>query len=183
MIDRWLFEIPVYRVSEDAWLDDAAIRLDAWAAGDLARRAEHGLPKTEGDRLNAQMWARWAERVYGWRYNEVIAWVALLWDGPGPVIKAYLWRVGKPTLTAWEPRRRFRRGFHPFPFFGGISDKAFELWVSADDSDAAVYRRLRDKLAGIVAPGGDLPRRHIDLTSFDTIGPHVRWRHLLGLDK
>lgn len=183
MRDTWLFEIPVYRITEDAWVEDVSARTAQWAEADLQRRADHGLPITDHTRHEAEMWARYAERVYGWRYNEVIGWVGVLWDGPGPAIKGYLWQVGKPTLIAWEPRRRYQRGFHPFPFFGGVpTNKLFELWVHHDDSDSAVYHRLREELANVVARDGDLPRRHIDLSAFDTTGPHVRWRHLLGLD-
>jgi hypothetical protein len=181
--DTCMFEVPVYRVTPDAWQKDATERIRRYAEADVQRRADCGLPVTDHDRLRADMWARYAERVYCWRYNEVIAWVGLLWDGPGPVIKAYLWQVGKPTPEAWEPKRRYQRGFHPFPFFGGVpANRAFEVWAHRDDSDYAIYERLRDRLSDIVAARGDLPRRHIDLTAFDRIGPHVRWRRLVGLD-
>ena len=180
--DVFVFEVPIYRVEPQAWKADIFKRVQAKEEA-LAVQLFDGREPTEEERDRTSNSARYAVYAYGWQYNEVVGWVRLLWDGPGPVIKGYLWRVGKKTFAGWEPRARYQRGFKPFPFFGGEAYKVLEVWARDDDKDEKIYERLREQLVAVVLPAGELPRRHIDLSIFDVIGPLVRWRQLLGLDQ
>lgn len=180
--DVFVFDVPVYRVAPEAWEADALKRVRAKEVA-LAVQLFDGREPAEEERARTSTWARYAEYPYGWRYNEVVGSVRLLSDGPGPVVKGYLWRVGKKTFGGWKPLARYQRGFKPFPFFGGEAYKVLEVWASDGDKDEEIYDRLRGQLVAVVLPEGELPRRHIDLSVFDVIGPLVRWRQLLGLDQ
>ncbi len=179
----YVFEIAIYRVPLDEWDTDASVRVKSVERQFLSAWFDHGKEPSTRDRLNANMYARYSERPFNWQYNEVIGWVRLMWDGPGPVIKGYLWQVGKKTLEGGEARRRYQRGFVPFPFVSGYPmNKVVEEWFEVSQSDTDIYEQLRRGLLRVVDRNGDLPRRHIDLRIFDAVSPYVRWRDLVGLD-
>jgi hypothetical protein len=76
---------------------------------------------------------------------------------------------------------RFRRGFTPFPFEGGVGiSKLFEILVDETDSSVDIYERLREELTALTRTGGVFAGRHLDLRVFDAIGRHVDWRAVLG---
>jgi hypothetical protein len=132
----------------------------------------------------ADMFGAHAERLAGWDYNEIVGWVRLVWDGPGSVIKGYLWQVGETQLGHHRARRRIARGFKPYPFvFGEVANnKVVEVWAASSDSNADLFARLRDQLLRITGRGGELPGRHVDLRIFDSLGPRLPWRALVGLE-
>ena len=180
MPDDWLFEIPVYRVDFSTWAAHTQARVQRATSEFLAPSMERGRTPTDFQRRRAVSVAEYTERPHGWYYNEVVGWIRLLWDGPYPVVKGYLWRVGKKSIDGGRPRHRYQRGFIAFPFVGGYpTTKVLEEWFDAKDSDAQVFHRLRSALTAVTARGGELAGRHIDLSAFDFTGPHVRWRDLL----
>ena len=181
--ERDLFEIAIYRVAEDDWSRDLRERLERRREALLRPMAEKGMPIHEKDRIWADSLARHAEKVYGWNYNEVIAWVRVIWDGPGPVIKGYMWQVANPHADESKVfRKQYRRGFTPFPFLGGMPVyKVMENWVLDDQTDSEILQDVREGLVTIVGPEGPLPGRHIDLRAFDGVGPLLRWRRLVGM--
>lgn len=179
-----LFEIPIYRTSEDEWIDDITSRVDARLKVHMEMSQEDGgQPLTLSELEDYRSESSLIERPTGWRYNEIVAWIVLEWDGPGPVVKGYAWVVGTTSGRGGLPRRRYQRGFKPYPFVGGDSIyKVMEVWFGAEDSDRAVYDVLYQELLGLRSePQNWLRRRHLDLDCFETIGPQVRWRDLLGL--
>ena len=177
----------IYRLSRQIWQTELE--------GRIGRReqeftelywpfTEQRPPTAEGQaqfRRTANAWARGVERVYGgWTYNEVVGWVHLYWNGPGPVVKGYLWQVGHKSVDS-RPRRRFQRGFIPFPFIYGeaANNKVLEEWFNETQTDSAIYEQLRDALMQIVGSDGELPGRHLDLSIFDVVAPKIRWRDVL----
>jgi hypothetical protein len=96
--DRWIFEIAVYRVSEDDWLDDIERRIEHRKA--TLRRDPDA---DEADLKHAES----MERRPGWQYNEVVAWIRIKVDGD--MLKAYSWRV---------PRQKVPAGLYPLPLRG-----------------------------------------------------------------
>jgi hypothetical protein len=186
----YVFEIAVYRIGPEAWEKDVATRIEArdQAARVGAERA--GLPVTPlaDDGTNSEIhpdpFTLWIERPYDWQYNEIIGWVRLLWDGPGPVVKGYLWQVGKATIGGGgEARHSYRRGFIPHPFiYGEPLYKVLEEWFDEEQSDKEIFQQLRTGLLNIVGKNGSLPRRYIDVDIYDSVGPHIRWRELLHLE-
>lgn len=101
-----------------------------------------------------------------WNYNEVTGWIDVIHDGPGPVLKGYLWQV---------ERKSFRRGFTPYPF--SYRGKVLEHWVLKPGEQ--VYDDVRALLEGLTHPGRGLAGRHIDLRAFDALGPYVDWDAIL----
>lgn len=120
---------------------------------------------------------------YGWQFNEVIAWVRLLCNGPAPVIKGYAREVGaRGDSISWKSRRSFRRGFTPFPFGGGEpTHKVIDVWFDMDETDNEIYEDLRRPLVGLTDRGQPFHRRHLDLSIFDIVRPRIRWREFMGM--
>jgi hypothetical protein len=165
--EHWIFEVPVYRLSEDAWLDDLTRRVDRRVEAALGPYPEH---EREHQRRNATVLAQQIEAPYSWPYNEIIAWIRLKSDGD--FVKAYPFDV---------QRESFRRGFTPFPFEGHVTSKVFETWIDDAASNPAIHAQLRGELTALTRPGGDYEGRYLDLRVFDAIGPHVDWHAVLGL--
>jgi hypothetical protein len=84
----WVFEIAVYRVSAEVWLDDVTGRVDRWVEAHLELSPEE---ERERERPRVTVIAQEIERPHGWQYNDVVAWVRLKADPD--VIKAYAWDV------------------------------------------------------------------------------------------
>lgn len=175
-----IFEVAIYRVAPATWSADAEERVKAYEDWLLTDLEKAGVPADDGQRFRARQFAEYVERPYRWDYNEIIAWVRIIWDGPGPVIKAYLSQVGKKSLLGGRTRRHYQRGFIAYPFVHGEPvSKTFETWLSDDMTDFDIYSRIRALLCGVTDRRGDLPGRHIDLRVFDAIGPHIQWRRVV----
>lgn len=164
----WLFEIPIYRVSPDDWEADVSAR--------VAHRIEVGRQMGDSQlgaahQQNMEALARRIECPFEWRYNEIIAWLRIRWDG-GTAIKTYAWRVR---------RERYRRGFVPHPFVDEYPlDKVTEMWVEGAIDNATLTAELRADLASLSEPAGEFAGRYVDLEIFDTIAPHLDWSSILG---
>jgi len=181
--DAYVFELAVYRVDRGAWERDASLRIEAREKASLTTLLDLGKEPSAHDRSRVKELALHVECPYDWQYNEVIGWIRLMWDGPSPVIKGYLWQVGKKTLQGGASRRRYQRGFIPFPFvYGEPLFKVLEEWFDRGQTDLQIYEQLRTGLIRVVGATGYLPRRHLDLRVFDALAPHVRWRAMLDLE-
>jgi len=173
----------VYRVSLETHLDDVTRRTSAFVDAWLKHHQEtYDATPTAADRQRADQQAQWTEGRQAWGYNEVVAWVSLLHDGPGRVIKGYASVVGKNTFDGLNrPRSRYQRGFKPYPFVWGYPMmKVLEEWFDKRLTDTAIHEQLRTALLQVTLEDGVLKRRHVDLTAFDQIAPHVRWNDLMG---
>lgn len=182
---RPLFEVPVYRVSEERYWADVLPAVETWSRSYLDRRLSAGASPTTTDRVHADSWARYALKVTDWRYNQVLAWARLYWDGPGPVVKCYGWIVGDLGLDGAAVRARYGRNFKPYPYvFGDPTWKLFENWFSDEDSDRDIFDQLRRSLLSVTrTEGRPLRGRHVDLSAFDEVGRYVRWRQVIGLEE
>jgi hypothetical protein len=175
-----IFEIAIYRLDPDAWEAESDALVSDYESRYLAPLAEGDVEPSEDDRRRAHSLAVGLKSPRGWQYNDLIGWVRLRADSSGPVIKAYLWKVGNKND---EPRRAYRRGFTAFPFLdGGPGSKVFDEWIDDRRDDREIYDDLRSSLKWVVSASGPLRRRYIDLRIFDVVGPHIEWRRLLGLD-
>jgi hypothetical protein len=186
VIHETLFEIAIYRIDQESWSRTAQERIEISVQATLDSWSRSGIEPDADARKRAERMARFAERPVEWEYNEIISWVRLVWDGPGPVIKGYAWQVGHSGYDgSFAPRKRYQRGFKPHPFVGGDPFmKVIENWFNDDLSNHEIYDRLRGSLIELVAlKGGDFPGRFIDLQSFDTLGPYIDWRTLIRLNR
>ena len=103
-------------------------------------------------------------------YNQVVAWLRLVWDGPGPAVKGYAYQVSQ---------RRIVRNFKPGRF--NWRGKVLEAWFTNDDTSKEIAVEIRKRIANTGSKGKIFHRRYIDLEAFDSLAPHLDWRNLLGL--
>jgi hypothetical protein len=183
VIHETLFEIAIYRVDPESWTRSAFERIEERKQTYLEGLIRSGFDIDTWTIEQAERMIRFNERPVDWEYNEVIAWLRLVWDGPGPVIKAYSWQVGHARFDgSIKFRSRYQRGFKPYPFVGGDPvHKVFEDWFHQRQPNREIFEQLRESVTYVVGPKGDFPGRYIDLQSFDTVGPHVNWRAIMNL--
>jgi len=178
-----LFELAIYRVDPESWTQDAETRIEL--KRQEYRNSFPQLGKIADTRATeiANRVIRFNERPVEWEYNEVIGWLRVIWAGPGPVIKGYVWQVGHPRFDdSIAFRRRYQRGFKPYPFVGGYPIcKALEDDFYDDQSNQEIFSQLRETILNIVGSQGWFPNRYIDLHSFDSVGPHLNWHAILRL--
>lgn len=154
---KLLFELPVYRVSPDRWHREK---------GEVADRFRR-MYEIDDD-LPGIKWAVHGEVPF--QYNQAIGWLRVIWDGPGPAIKAYAYRMRG---------RRFGQDFKPRPL--DWLGKAFEIWFTRDDGSEAIAEDIRSAAWATVKRDGLFPHRWIDLEAFETLAPVIDFPTLLGL--
>src|SRR6266545_7413638 len=104
-----------------------------------------------------------------WDYNEIAGWIQLL-VVLGGTVKGYLWR----KRIAKTPNK----GMMLFDLEGyGAHD--LECAFVGCESSADIYCRVRRELVAL-ADQEFSEKCYLDLEAFDTIGPLVNWRMLLG---
>jgi hypothetical protein len=160
-----LFEIPVYRMSKDAWHEEVNESLQQFEQlsphRDPIKRHNHALTL--------------ATLEHGYQspaYNQVMAWLRIVWDGPGPAVKGYAYRVSQ---------QRIIRNFKPGRF--NWQGKVLEVWFAKDDTWKDIATEIRKNIIDTSNKGNIFYRRHIDLEAFDSLTPHLNWRKLLGLQE
>lgn len=164
-LGQLLFEIPVYRMSHAAWhseVNESIQRFEQLSSHtDPIKRHEHALRLAVLDR--------------GYQsptYNQVVAWLRLVWDGPGPVVKGYAYRVSQQRIVRnFKPRR--------FNWHG----KVLEAWFTNDDTSKEIAAEIRKSIVDTSSKGNIFHRRFIDLEAFDSIASHLDWRNLLRLQE
>jgi hypothetical protein len=152
---RLLFQIPVYRLSIDDWMDGERKLEDPYVEGESDLRGE----------VKARLLAQQITRRQPWDYNEVIGWIEIA--GFHDVIKAY--------FSMRQGKRMNRHSSQPF----GISHKLTELWLSNDQTDELITSELRKDLARAVKSVSRLKRSNIDFRAYDRIAPWLNWRQAL----
>ena len=159
---KLLFELPVYRVSLQRWHQEKI------EAADRLRRVYETDEYKVSDRIRRIMWETYGGLPF--TYNQAIGWLRVIWDGPGPVVKAYAYRMRG---------RRFDLNFKPraLEWLG----KAFELWFMRDDNSETIAREIHSAILGTVKQGGSFRGRWIDLEAFETLAPFIDFHRLLEL--
>jgi hypothetical protein len=182
VIHETLFEIAIYRIDPERWSRDATARIKTYKDKYLDSATRNGIVIDAWTEDHAEKLSRFAERPFDWDYNEVMGWLKIIWDGPGPLLKGYVWQVGHASFDGTlKVRHRYQRGFKPHPFVGGDPYfKAIEVWFDARQSNEEIFDELREGIMHIVGPNGDFPKRHLDLRAFDNVGPFLDWRTLVN---
>jgi hypothetical protein len=173
MSDVPIFDIPVYRTTKAAWDKE-------WEARRAKLEAAYKRNRPEGHKDDMRGFASFAslnDRATGYdiprKFNQVAAWVRLIWNGPGPVIKGYAYRRRAERIQRMTTA----------PFDEGLysNDKVVECWFFDDQSSEEMAAELR---ADLVAMGREqFPRgRSVDLTIFDNLAPYIDWRSLVGFE-
>lgn len=161
---RLLFEVPVYRLSPEAWHREVEQAVQRFAEsscyGDPAKRIDRGYL------LAAH------ERGYGTpAYNQTVAWIRIVWNDPGAVVKAYAYKARQKRIV-----KSFRVGQYEW------SGDIFELLFTPDETSAEIAAQVRDELLKTTAKDGIFRGRYLDLEAFDSTSSHVNWRTLIGIN-
>jgi hypothetical protein len=164
--DVLLFQIPVYRVSRERSEQDVLKYVAA---------ALKGLERAAGGRsIDREHHSAYAEltitRGLPWAYNQVMGWIEVEWNGPGPVIKATGFKVSVTRI-----QRHFTRDYRWMP--GNL----IECWFH-DESSVEIAAAVREEIVALTKPGSTFAGRYVDLNAFDAVAPGLDWRRLLGLD-
>ncbi len=161
-----LFEVPVYRISYDEFHKELKDTILETARNMEGSDSWGQLPHAE-IREEAE---RWALRRYGrpYWYNEMIGVIRIYQDGGS--IKGQFWG---------QPQKSFRRNFRHYNY----RDRGRVIEIHEPPGDLTsmdVYEELRDDLRGLTRKGGTLERRHVDLSTFERLGPYIDWLKVLG---
>jgi hypothetical protein len=159
-----LFEVPVYRVSPDKWQEEQ----DEGAEELLWEWEEAAINTPDLD-----VRARWLYRneLGPYEFNQVVAYLQLVWDGPGAVVKGYLSAVDQRQFT-----RNFRRT-KPFRWVG----KVLELQFFPTQESSEIATIVVSAVEGLTDTEPNLKRRFIDSAPLRAVANAVDWRHVLGL--
>lgn len=158
-IDRYFFEIPIYRCSPD--------QHESWLAGEKRKNLqpfeENRDTVPESVAISKQWFDEW--HWYPWRYNETVGWVRLY--ALGAQIRADLWYV-KAKRVVRETRKRI--------FFVG---KEFEISFRLTDSDPEIGIAVLEKLRDLKRQSL-FRKRFLDLECFEVVAQHLNWKELLS---
>jgi hypothetical protein len=157
-MDRPLFQIPVYRLSERAFNGELE--------GLIAPYLEVSKQRGDVDEDRALRLAARLVGAYPWEFNDIVGWVTM--QNAGAVVKSYLWWTTAKHITRRRSCDRYR-----------YDGKLGETWISEGMHDSEIAAELRRDVVAFVADRA--PRRHIDLRLFDRLAPHIQWREVLGL--
>ncbi len=161
-----LFDVPVYRVSPERWRQEQADR-EARLFGRM--QAAIDLPLTEEQKWRTRHLLH--DEHGGYQFNQIMGWVQVVWDGPGPVVKCYCARVETRRMSRAFRQRRFQD-----------VGKIAEVWFGRDVTSTQIMAEIRTELIRETRGSGMLGRRFLDLETFDNLAAVLDMRRLLGLD-
>ncbi len=164
---NFFFEIPIYRCDQNQYTKETEKALE----NHIARRLQFApeLPQNIYERIrtsaendfNINQW-------YSWRYNEIIGWIRLYANGTR--IIGELWFV-KERISKNLVKKRFRY----------VEMKFIELCLDGNESSVKIFEKVTNELRQLNRKRS-LRKRYIDIEAFQTIGPFIDWRQLLGLN-
>ena len=168
MIGRLIFEIPIYRKSQDDYSKETKSLLDKYLQPD------DNNPMTILDKLGEEerenLIERWSLKFYDsydgkmWMYNDIVGYIGLF-AGKNQ-IKAEYWYV-----TAERVSRKMK--FKEFEY----KNKLFEVWITERDTSNEIRQRLISELSKL-SSHFRLKKRYLDLEVFENISGSVNWREL-----
>lgn len=162
--DRFFFEIPIYRISHEAF--DQKYRLDLERYWNSFNQAS-GLSRSEVSEEFRMSTEQHFWEIYGgpWRFNQAVGWLRLF--ARGSQVRGELWMSAAKHLN--------RRALREFRLLG----KVFELQCWPEQESNEIHSEITAELAkfGKEFRGGKLI---LDFECFDTMAAYVDWRRLLG---
>ncbi len=156
-MDKYFFEIPVYRKSFDDFHKELKIEKEKYA----------NYPDPLTKQIMEKDWDIRKSRI--WYYNDVIGWMRLYFDG-FKVIKWYYYQVDAKRLMGWIVKKKFVFQTH----------KIIELWLpeykSLSNSD--IYELIKRELERLAKT--DFKKRYINLEIFNNVWPYIDWRKFMN---
>lgn len=166
MRDYYIFDIPVYRCSEE--------QFDVDMAAAVAKRHDEFFATTGISRENAPESYKNIEehtrQTFGgpWNFNQVVGWLRLFAE-PSHV-GGHLWWVDKKRIQRVMREKRF--------ILITSSDVLGNYFTPEDDSDE-IYRGTLEDIKRL-SRQSPLKDRYVNLGTFLNIGPYIDWRSLLN---
>jgi hypothetical protein len=160
-----ILDLPVYRVTEDAYYEERAAFVDK-------RMTDNPLPTTPAKPSAASVLSPQDASMLshlnstfggGWRYNEIVGYLRLHFLGSQ--IRAEYWRVETKRIVR---TRRKQIEFRDWKF---VTETEVPMQGTNQEIFSAVQQHIADCRR-------KLGRLHLDSTSIDTLGPHLDWRAL-----
>ncbi len=168
MIEKLIFEIPIYRVSPEKYAEETNKLLQKQTQPDKAWHIDSGLWESISDDEKRKWQNRWERSFYqsfegrNWQYNDLVGFIGLF---AGKLqIKAEYWFIDAKRVSRGLTKRRFV-----------YRDKLFEVWVQEDNSSQIIQGKIRSELTGL-GSHFRLKNRYIDLEAFDNVASYINWR-------
>lgn len=156
-MDKYFFEIPVYRKSIDVFHKEL----------DIEKEKYSNYPDPETKKIMEHDWDRRHFRC--WKYNDVIGWMRLYFDWY-QVIKWYYFQVDAKRMMKWIVKKRFVFQTH----------KIIELWLPDYEklTNKDIFESLQIELERLSKV--DFKKRYIDLEVFQNIWPYIDWKKFMN---
>jgi len=158
--ERYFFEIPIYRVSEERFNEGYDRDLLRWLDS-IPGLDVHQISEDLRTRMEQHFW-----ETYGgpWRFNQAVGWLRLY--VLGSQIRGEIWMSAAKRLQR-KGSRRFRH-----------EGKAFEMHCGHTESSRDICSELADELHRFQREHRS-GRLHLDLECFEMLSPFIDWHQLV----
>lgn len=166
-MERYFFEIPVYRTREQTFYQEREKRIEKYL-DDLVKR-NGGITREQSPDTFLYAEERLRQQYGAWNFNQAIGWIRLYILGDQ--IRGEYWFIDSKQIRYNITRKQF--------FWQG---KAFELFFFPYQSSSDIYKEICDSLEQLRLEK-PFKGRFIDLSSFYNIGSFVDWRRVISLNE
>jgi len=169
MVGDRIFEIPIYRLSPEAYARETECPRQAAEEPD-AMLVTSGLWASLSDAERATFIRQWqdlfaeSDDAKVWLYNDIVGFICLF-ATPGQ-IKAEYWFIDAKRLRRDTSRKIFK-----------YRDKLFEIHILSSDTNADICTRLLNGFSQAMQ-ADRLRKRHLDLGVFHRTASAIDWRDL-----
>jgi hypothetical protein len=162
---RYLYDIPVYRLPEEQYYRELNEYIDGVLVPIGTPNREAMIEELRQDPEKDVSFRDHMVRSYGgmWRYNEIVAYIRLHFLGSQ--VRGEYYAVNKKRMV------RTRRKVLEFSTWKLAPEQ--EIWDSS--SSESIYSVLLEYINDCRK---ELPRRYIDSSVFEEIGPYVDWKSI-----
>ena len=166
MTDFYIFDIPIYRCTEENYYTDIEQRRSKYLKALLS--SVHVPRESAPDayrRIEEHALTKFGEP---WDLNQVVGWLRLYAEASH--IGGHLW---------WLRAHRLSRVMQRKVFFLTTSSNILATYNTPDDDSKTIFLETLAQLEN-VRREPPLERRYMDLTTFRNVGPFIDWRRLLN---
>jgi hypothetical protein len=156
-----LFEIPIYRVTPDAF--DYELQKELDRISNPLTLFENLFPENSKEKYDAHRHELELYIGYLWKFNEIIGWVLL--------------NIDKEIFSAdlfYKEGKRIAKGSKSKIIYKGES---FRFDILEEMTDLDIYLSILIELKGLTKKS-ITKGRYIDIIRFETIGKHINWRKM-----
>ena len=178
MSTKFVFDIPIYRVSPEDYSQEIAKLLEKetspeywceeWGI-DIESLSEEQVTKITQRLVNSFNFRESSPQNRCWKYNELIGFINIVVGKFS--LKGECWFIDSKRISKVIVRKTYE-----------YRDKAFEVWILANDSSRDILRKIYECLEE-VKKRKPFKSRYLDLEAFDNISPFIDWKLLSSIDK